>query len=60
MVILRGRARSTHKRCIVHAENDDTLMLGGVFCYPSKVCFHDMVSVQEGHFAIRFYPNLGV
>jgi len=43
---------------IVHTEDDDPLMLRRIFRYPAKMCFHDMVAVQEWHLSIRFDPDL--
>ena len=33
-------------------------MFGSILCYSTKVCFEDMVAIQEGHFAIGLDPNL--
>lgn len=34
-------------------------MLGGIFCYSTKVCLEDVVAIQEGHFAVGLDPDLG-
>ena len=33
-------------------------MFGGIFCDTTKVGLEDVVAVQEGHLAVRFYPHL--
>ena len=42
----------------MHTEDDHPLMFWCVLCYPAKVCFRDMISVQEGHLSIWFNPHL--
>jgi hypothetical protein len=48
----------TCKRSIIHTEDDNALMLGGVFCYSAKMGLQYMVAVEEGHFSVWFYPDL--
>jgi hypothetical protein len=48
----------TYQRNVPHGVNDDSLMFGRVFGYPSEVGFDDVVSVQKRHFSIWFYPDL--
>lgn len=43
---------------IVHTKHNNTLVLGRVFRYSPKMCFYDMVSIQEWHFTVRFDPDL--
>lgn len=50
----------TYQWDIIHAIYHHTLVFRRVLCYPSQVCFEDMISVKERHFTIWFYPNLQV
>jgi len=37
---------------IVHTEDDHPLVLRSIFCYPTKMCLHDMIAIQEWHLSI--------
>lgn len=43
---------------VAHTVDNNTLVLRCVLCDATKMCLHDVVSVQEGHFTVRFYPDL--
>ena len=51
-------ATDTHQWYIIHAEYYNALVFRGILRDTSKMRFEDMVAVEEGHFAVRFDPNL--
>lgn len=53
-----ARGEGAHEGCVVHAVNNYPLMFWGVFSNASEVGFYDMVSVEERHLPIGFYPDL--
>jgi hypothetical protein len=54
----RKEKRKKYECDIIQAEHDHPLMLGGIFCYSTKVCLEDVVAIQEGHFAVGLDPDL--
>lgn len=48
----------THQWYVVHAEDNDALVLGRVLRYPTQMSLQYMIPVQEGHLAIWLDPNL--
>lgn len=50
--------KKTHQWDIVHAKNDNSLVLRCIFSDPTQMCLQDMVAIQKGHFTIRLDPDL--
>lgn len=48
----------TYQRSVIHAVDDNALVLWRVLSDPSQMGFQYMVSVEEWHLSVRFYPNL--
>lgn len=48
----------TYQWYVIHTEDNNSLMFGGVFRYPAKVGLQNVVAVQERHLAIRLDPHL--
>jgi hypothetical protein len=43
---------------IAHTEHYNTLVFWRILRYSTKVRFDDVISVQEGHLPVWFYPDL--
>lgn len=52
------RGHSEPEWSIVHAVDDDTLVLRAVIRPATNMCLDDVAAVQERHFAVRFHPHL--
>ena len=50
----------TYERGIIHAEDNNALVLWRIFRYPSQMRFYDVVPVQEWHLAICLDLIFGV
>ena len=48
----------TYQRRVVHAVDDNTLVLWCVLGDTPKMGLQYVVSVEEWHLSVRFYPNL--
>ncbi len=60
----RGAGRGTYRcdaeadRLVVHAEDHDALVLGGVLSEAADVGLDDIAAVKEGHLAVAADPDL--